>query len=645
MKSSLMKLIVLGMAFAIQAPAATLDPGETALRFLEKVRSRKVNLKPDQDTAITGELMESKRLQIANRYERLANELGNSELEIAEVKEDRDLAGVLVKQVSFSDPEHQQIIPLALVKRGSSWRVAPVPASFENTGEHIDITLKERLMAVENWLLRGQVTELEKLRKEAANTLKQKILESVDESELSQASSERVLLRFLEACEKKDLNLILACLGGISNELPEDWSLRLKAANRAVTKFSTSAPAWEHLTSVNTLKVVFAGKEKGREHPFTLEFLTPSHSKLDQSKITRVQVRVFKTSDGFWRIDLPREFLVHGNGSTPENESKRSIEISEDFGARWSKANPPLAQTDAETAFQNFNKVLNSHRLVDLVRSSDLITDPTNASTTCQEAADFWSRFMEPASIIRYSLPLAFLEKESYAVGLVQLVSTRDPEKFETLTLLFERTSAGWLWKPSPAAKALDDFREWLESQIQIGSANWQERLFQNTPLLDMSQVKPSPDAQECESTLATWLEATGSSNVEMSLSKTARLNEPKNSGTLIQNIGYEISNAKLRISPPKILKTYQGTYGSAVGVRIAQKGNKFTYPFYLIVRTSQGPRILAEIDLFASDTNSREFLNSAAFDRLQKVTSEEVANDFRKLFKAYQAELPKLIE
>jgi hypothetical protein len=645
MKSSLIKLIVLGMALAIHAPAATLDPGETALRFLEKVRSRKVNLKPDGDTAITGELTESKKLQIANRYDRLADELGSSELEIAEVKEDSDLAGVLVKQVSFSDPEHQQIIPLALVKRGASWRVAPVPASFENTGEHIDIMLKERLMAVENWLLRGQVTELEKLRKEAANTLKQKILESVDESELMQATAETVLLRFLEACEKKDLNVMLACLGGISKELPEDWPLRLKAANRAMTKSSNTHPAWERLTSPNTLKVVFSSREKGREHPFTLELLTPSHSKLDQSKITRVQVRVFKTSDGFWRIDLPREFLVHGNGSAPENESKRSIELSEDFGTRWSKANPPLAQADAETAFQNFNKVLNSHRLVDLVRLSDLLTNPADASKTCLEVADFWSRFMEPASIIRYSLPMTFLEKESYAVGLVQLVSTRDPEKFETLTLLFERTSAGWLWIPNPTPKALDDFREWVASQTQIGSANWQERLFKKTPLLDMSQVKPSPSAEECESTLATWLDATGSSNVEMSLLQTARLNEPKNSGTLIQNIGYEISNAKLRISPPKILKTYQGNHGSAVGVRIEQKGNKFTYPFYLIVRTSQGPRILAEIDLFASDTNSREFLNSAAFDRLQKVTSEEVANDFRKMFKGYQAELPKQIE
>jgi len=76
--------------------------------------------------------------------------------------------------------------------------------------------------------------------------------------------------------------------------------------------------------------------------------------------------------------------------------------------------------------------------------------------------------------------------------------------------------------------------------------------------------------------------------------------------------------------------------------VRIQQEGGKSSDPFYAIVHTRGGLRILGEIDLFGSENNSREFLNAAALERLKKSTSPEAAAEFQGLFAQYQADLKK---
>ena len=69
--------------------------------------------------------------------------------------------------------------------------------------------------------------------------------------------------------------------------------------------------------------------------------------------------------------------------------------------------------------------------------------------------------------------------------------------------------------------------------------------------------------------------------------------------------------------------------------------GGKTSYPLYPVLQTSQGPRILMEIDLFAAGNRGREFLNRAAFERLRKSTS--TADELQKLFAEHQANVESL--
>ena len=155
-----MKIILALLAMAVSAVAASTDPGETAVRFLEKVRDKEINLDPGADTALSPQTSGSKRKQIARRLERMARDLGNDPLEVGAVKLDGDLAGVLVRKISGFDPNRMQVFPVALVKRGAEWAVAPVPASFGNSGVGYAAALRTRLNALEEWMLREQVLDL-----------------------------------------------------------------------------------------------------------------------------------------------------------------------------------------------------------------------------------------------------------------------------------------------------------------------------------------------------------------------------------------------------------------------------------------------------------------------------------------------------
>jgi hypothetical protein len=54
------------------------------------------------------------------------------------------------------------------------------------------------------------------------------------------------------------------------------------------------------------------------------------------------------------------------------------------------------------------------------------------------------------------------------------------------------------------------------------------------------------------------------------------------------------------------------------------------------VIQTPEGPRILIEVDLIASVSRSRDFLNRAALDRLQEL-SPAAATALKRLFATHK--------
>ena len=247
-------------------------------------------------------------------------------------------------------------------------------------------------------------------------------------------------------------------------------------------------------------------------------------------------------------------------------------------------------------------------------------------------------RMLLPAMIAdwraRHAMPLAFKAEESAAVGLFQFFSARDPDRFEPRDLYFEKSAHGWLWSPEPGVEIREKLQDWVDSETKVWQGQWQDLLLADSPVLREIGPLPAPSRDEAERVVTAWLRATRAGDVKTALSLVARLGDPRSPATVLQNLGYEITDSRRDKENPSISGIYLGKSWTAVGVKIDQ-GEKSNHPLYPVVQTPQGPRILIEIDLFAAGNRGRDFLNKAAFERLRKSTP--AVGELQELYSQHQ--------
>lgn len=634
-----MKVSSILLALAIATHAAPSDPGRVALDFLEKVRLRKLDLEPGGDTALSAQTAADKKQRIARHLERMARDLGSDPLEVGSVKLDDNFAAVLVRKVGGFDPARLQIFPVALVKRGAEWTVAPVPASFENSGTGYALELRRRLEALENWMLRQQVADLEELREQSASRMRAKIEATLPAGEVRQMDSRRVGERFLAACETKDLPTMLGLLGGLWATLPDDWPTRLKAVERAVAAGTTAPRPWRLLTSPDVARVIVAHEADESSSLMSIACLDPAGDGIESSppRIELIHFELAKNNDNLWRIDPPHSFL-HAGKDAEEEESEENFdaELRDAFPSKWIEAHPPKPQATAESAHQALITALAGGTFPSLLAVSKIDGVPETARRACIQAAKTGWAVQNPAAA-SHAMPLAFKAEPSSAVGIFQFFSARDPDRFEPRALYFEKSADGWLWSPEPELKVRKKFTSWVDSETHVWRDHWQERLLADCPVLTEIGSLPPPSPNEAEQAVKAWLQATRAGDVNAALLLTARLNDPKSAATVLQNLGYEVTDSRRDKVKPLVSGIYQGKTWTAVGVKVDQ-GDKSNHPFYPVVRTPQGPRILVEIDLFAAGTRGRDFLNKAAFERLGKSTP--TVAELQNLFSQHQQDI-----
>ncbi len=640
-----MKVILVLLATALAAHAAPNDPGTVAIDFLEKVRLRKLNLEPGGDTALSAQTAESKKRKIAKSLERMARDLGTDPLEVGAVKLDDDFAAVLVRKVGSFDPNRLQVFPVALVKRGTKWTAAPVPASFENSGAGYALALRKRLELLENWMLREQVVDLEQLREESAGRMRQKIEATLLAEDVRKMDAIQSARRFLAACEQGDLPSMLGFLGGLATNFPEDWAMRLKAAERAVASGATAPRPWRLLTSPDVARAV-VGREVDETSAFiSVGCLDPAGPGMTATppRIELIHFELAKSDDGLWQVNLPPAFLQTTKDADHEDEPEGDFdtELLNVFPAEWIKAHPLKAQPGAEQAHRIFLESLGSGRFPALLSISKIDgASEESARRACIRAAEIGWAVQDP-SAVRHAVPLAFKSAETAAVGIFQFFSARDPDRFEPRALYFEKSKNGWLWSPDPTPETEETFEVWVASETRKWQTQWQQLLLQDCPPLKEIDTLTAPTKEDAQLVVEKWLDAARRGDLKTALGLVTRLGDPKSGSTLLQNLGYEITGSRKSSVKPLFTGIYQGKNWTAVGMKI-DLGGKTSYPLYPVLQTPQGPRILAEIDLFASGNRGREFLNRTAFDRLRKVTP--TVGELQKLYGEHQINIESLV-
>jgi hypothetical protein len=489
--NSVMRVIcALWLAMQASIPGAIGDPGDTAVRFLEKVRDQKLNLEPGGDTALSAQTRDPKRREIARRLERMAREMDDTPLEVGEVKLDGELAAVLVRKSGGLDPNRMRVFPIALIREATGWKPAPLPASFENTGLGYTPAVRRRIEALQEWMLRGQVIDLARLREQSARKIRENIEKSLPVETLRGLDSKQTAERFIAACGRRNLPEILGLLGGLSTTPPDDWTLRLGAAEKALASAATPRP-WRQLVSNDVLRAAVHHEEDGGTALVSVACLDPSgtSSQATVPKIEFVHLELAKSTDGFWRIDLPQAFLPDPPEADPFGDDSMDQELLDAFTFKLAETYPPSPRPDARQAAQDLAECLQNGDLRDLVRLIAPSTDPGKARENLLRAAQVWWTLRDPAT--SHSLVgLATREQDGHAVALGQFFSTRNPDRLDLRTFHFVKSGDGWLWAPLPDAGVADTLDEWTREETKRRQQSWQDDL-----LADCIEIAVLPES------------------------------------------------------------------------------------------------------------------------------------------------------
>lgn len=444
--------------------------------------------------------------------------------------------------------------------------------------------------------------------------------------------------KFLETCSRRDLPSMLGCLGGLAKMLPEDWPARLNAVEHAVAAGVAAPRPWRILTSPSVARVIVQHEEDDRSALISIAFLDPAGTgeEVTLPQIEVIHLELSKEDNGLWQVNPPEAFLRASEDSDDEAGEPFDSELRDAFTAKWIEKNPLKPQATAENAHRALIAALGSGDFPAILALSKIDGEPSSAQKNSIQAAQISGSVQNP-SAVRHAVPLIFQTSETAAVGLFQFFSARDPSRFEPKSLYFEKSPQGWFWAPEPNAETLEEFNPWVDSETLAWRDRWQDLVLEDCPILKKIDSLPAPTREEAKDLVKKWLDTTRQGDVKAALNLVARLDDPQSGFTVLQNLGYEITNSRRSKEDPAITGTYCGKNWTAVGVKIDQAG-KSAFPLYPVIQTSQGPRILIEIDLFASRNRGREFLNKAAFERLEK--SSNPSRELQNLHSEHQAEL-----
>ena len=627
------------LALMASAAAIPADAGEAALRFLEKVRTRTLDLEPGRDTALAQETSDGKRQVISRRLERIADDLTGDPLVVSKVQVDGDYAAALVRKTGGFDPSQMRVMAVALVRRGGQWLAAPVPASFENTGSGYAKGIRHRLASLQDWMLREQVLDLQRLREETAERLRRQISQSLPAESLRMMTALEVAERFVEACGRRDLPLLLGLLGGLSNPPPDDWALRLKSASAAVAGDEVGRD-WLLLMSGEVLRAVVHHEQDGGEALVSIGCLDPvgTPGRSLARPVELVHLPLAKSPDGLWRVELPHGFHLNPDADEEAegegDDDSLDADLLEAFPAKLAQIHPPRPASDAHAAMTALLGCLTDGTPAELVRLLGPPGSPERAQEALTVAAQTWWMMRDPSAMRRPLTPV-LREQGSAAIAVCQIFSARNPDRTDLRVFHFEKSAAGWSWSPVAPETTDPDLLQWADQESARLRDAWRDLMLAECQEVDRIPESGSPDEASARRVVEEWLAAIRAGDVDQALRLTARLRRPDSPETVLRNLGYEICGNPKYSSELTIISTRRSGPWTAVGTR-GIIDSKPVSPLYPVIQTAAGPRILLEIDLIEAPGRSRDFLNKTALARLDE-HPPGVAADLRKLLEQHK--------
>lgn len=623
-------------------PLVASDPGTAALAFLEKLRTGNVDYGPDGDTALQANTSKGKQEQIRKQLERVARGVADGRLELGDIKQDGDYAGVLVRKIGSYDSSDMNVFPIALVRENGKWMPAPVVASFENAVTGYTTQVKKRLEALEIWMLRQRVEDLEFIISESGERMRREILEEFPPEQLTNESPRKFVEGFLEACKTGNQAAILGYLGGLEKKKPEDWSERLKVSEMVNDRTIINGFPWRLVVSEEVVREVVHEDLDERGGTISIACLDPAlvsmHGSLSKIKLLHISVR--KGASDRFLINLPQALILNDMDELHTDEDL-DVDLLDLFTTRLRGIDGAKGSESPEIASKSVIEGLKTGNLRTLLTRVDFEGTAKKARIAATSAAEIWWSVNDP-SILRIPVQVGFKEQGDLAMASYQWFSMTYPDRFELRTFTFKKTSGGWMWVPGIVSRDeredQDILNEWAKKSSAEWEKGWMNILMRESVRLEKIDTSRLVTDEDAEELMEQWNMAMRSGKIESALGLSAWCDSKGGLPVkLLRNINYAVTDAR------EVSAEFHGIFrnDSWVAVAVKHTGDKETYfSFHPIVLTAEGPKMLPEIDLIVGRDRTRRFLNEQVFKKLGENCDPEEVSELEGLFQTFSEQV-----
>lgn len=639
-------------------------PSDAALEILNDLKKTEKVSEVTKRLGISVFCGPEKRKFITQRWQDRAAALNLDEFELFHMLEkvDGELAAVLVGARSKDNPEIASVIALGLVQKGDEWKVAPIEGSYDNTGLGFGAEVKARVKKLEDWMVLEKSAGVVRLVEEERERFNKSIKGIVDAETLKLEDPEEVIEEFLKAAYAGETDKLLVWQGVLErDELPErDWEGDIRSTRQGMLATNPNS-AWRTLRSNKVMKVIVEGNGDEEDASYLLSMLSSFKTKPRNQDLNPVRIELLMTKAG-WRIQLPPFWSYDGK---PADEHREAFNDHFDWEDRSSakqmgyvfevendaiRTESPKEMVDAVLADlkagnldlflrrhfreeENFEEEEGEEDAEDQVIPGQEEGDLDNRRMQrYREALDWWSKALGDGETSEGSVR-KFYQEGDLALYILEVGTDSSGWKPVYQELWMAKEEDGWMLLPGvpeplnhSIAPELMEARGKLSKAYRVDLDELQKAyIVEIIKTFGVDDPKGTAiDEKGGLKLLREWNEIATKGGVLDLVSKSAVRVIPEKPEEFMTDLSYLRSAAAASLNPDEILGSMAAGRFRAFSVMMdVGEDVEFSYPMVIVVPTSDGHRILTDIELPLETNKGLRILNDLRIKDLKKTLAE----------------------
>ncbi len=644
MKKALLRTLTFGFSLAATSLSASPE-SEVALNYIKKLSHGNVDLA--KHTALSPHCGIQRRKIIRERLNHLRKNTfrPDDSLTLETQKNMGNLAAVIIRATNPATPLSIRVHAIALIKKGTQWKPAPLPASFANTGYGYDEKIERSVRTLERWMAREKITRETQYRHKAKTDYLATIATIENNASLDTLTPEQAVMLLIKQFRKKNLLAILASMGAASNSLLDPIETTISLISQGLQEKSTSSD-WYLVTNpsviAQTLKIDHTRNE------VAVGFFNPIKRK------STILYFPFHKSGGktFIRLSpLLKIALLPVNKRWEEQWKHRrgdENELKHMLPATILKNTRPVTSDTPDKLVEHFLLALKNNNFSDCVsllpRTGDYFGKKENQANSLLDLASLWAS-IHPLKDQPHHTPNILREK-SLALAPLEFAQTNRPGQFETIHIWMLKNSNGWhilptrtLKKPigknllASSEKLASHSRKLMKNRREIHSRDFLAKVVTLTPPPTLAP----PTTEDAKTIFLRFRNHLRAKDTESALSSCAILKGTSSTETL-KTFNYALRGAADHINDDLILGISRSGKWTGISVRTESKlTHLHNYPLYLVVNTEKGPRVLLDIDLRHASNKGRKLINQKNWRKLEKLLPKTSLDNLKSLFAQHE--------